>query len=95
MGFTGSRIMSGTANSASEGYGLREAIHLRERTKTLCLAIHLAKGVAIVRKTASTMKYKLAMTMTADLTIRLTLIPAVAGDPIEPVGSGIWPPPQG
>lgn len=75
--------MSGTANSASEEYGFSEVIHLRERPKILCLAIHLARGVAIVKKIASTTKYKMAKTKTADFMIGFTLIPAVAVNPIE------------
>ena len=58
-------IMSGTANSAREGYGLSEVIHFRERIKFLCLAVHLARGVAIVKKIASTMKSEVAITKTS------------------------------
>lgn len=73
-GFTGSSRMTGTANSASDGYGLREPIHLRIRMKIRFLAIHLAKGVAIVKKTASTMKYAVATTKIADLNMRFTKV---------------------
>jgi hypothetical protein len=52
--------------SASEEYSLSEPIHFRKRIKTLCLAIHLARGVAIVRKPESTTKYRVARTKTAD-----------------------------
>src|SRR6478735_5340372 len=67
--------MSGTAKSASEGYGPNEPIHFRKRTKTLFLAIQRARGVAIVRKTASTVKYTVARTKTATFKIRFTKIP--------------------
>jgi hypothetical protein len=53
-------------------YGLNEPIHLRKRTNTLRLAIQRATGVATVRKTASTMKYTVARTKTADFKIRFT-----------------------
>ena len=66
--------MSGMAKSASEGYGLSEPIHFRKRIKTLRLAIHLARGVAIVKNAASTMKYIVARTKSADLKILFTLI---------------------
>jgi hypothetical protein len=71
-GFTGSRRITGTANSTSEGYGLHEPIHFRNRMKIRFLAIHLARGAATFRKTASTMKYTMAMTKTADLKICFT-----------------------
>lgn len=67
--------MSGTAKSASDEYGLSEPIHFRKRIKTLRLAIHLAKGVAIFKKTASTMKYIVAKTKTADFKRRFTWNP--------------------
>jgi hypothetical protein len=53
-------------------------IHLRERIKILRRAIHLARGVTIVKNSASTTKYEVAITKTAHLTIRFTLIPGVA-----------------
>lgn len=71
-GFTGSSKMTGTANSASDEYGLKEPIHFRMRRKIRFLASHLAKGVAIVANTASTMKYAVAMTKIVDLNMRFT-----------------------
>jgi hypothetical protein len=54
--------MTGTEKSASEGYGDKDLIHVRNLLRTKCLAIQLDIGLATLMKTASTRKYTAAKT---------------------------------